>query len=64
VDTTAAGDTFTGYFVASYTQGYSLKDCMARAAAASAISVSRHGASISIPEAAEVEKVLADVDSL
>lgn len=64
VDTTAAGDTFTGYFVASYTQGYSLKECMARAAAASAISVSRHGASISIPEAAEVEKVLADVDSL
>lgn len=64
VDTTAAGDTFTGYFVASYTQGYSLKDCMARAAAASAISVSRHGASISIPEPAEVEKMLAGVSGL
>lgn len=58
VDTTAAGDTFTGYFVASYTQGCTLAECMERAAAASAISVSRHGASVSIPYAPEVDEML------
>jgi len=58
VDTTAAGDTFTGYFIASYTQGFSLHECMKRAAAAAALSVSRHGAAVSIPQAQEVEKML------
>ncbi len=58
VDTTAAGDTFTGYFIASYTQGRSLNACMQRAAAASAISVSRAGASFSIPFASEVDQML------
>lgn len=64
VDTTAAGDTFTGYFIASYTQGRNLQECMARAAAASAISVSRHGASVSIPHAAEVDALLRDMTVL
>lgn len=64
VDTTAAGDTFTGYFIASYTQGCPLKQCMERAAAASAISVSRPGASVSIPLAAEVDAMLKDVKGL
>lgn len=64
VDTTAAGDTFTGYFIASYTKGLSLKECMARAAAASAISVSRHGASVSIPLMAEVDALLRNVSGL
>lgn len=64
VDTTAAGDTFTGYFVASYTQGRTLKECMARAAAASAISVSRAGASVSIPLASEVDQMLADMSGM
>lgn len=64
VDTTAAGDTFTGYFIASCTQGYSLEECMKRAACASAISVSRSGASSSIPFAAEVEAMLAEMSTL
>ena len=63
-DTTAAGDTFTGYFIASYTQGCSLKKCMERAAAAAAISVSRAGASVSIPFAEETEAILANIDVL
>ena len=60
-DTTAAGDTFTGYMIASYTQGYPLKACMERAAAAAAISVSRAGASVSIPFAEEVDAMLANI---
>lgn len=58
VDTTAAGDTFTGYFLASLMEGKPLKSCLERAAVASAISVSRTGASSSIPEAAEVDQKL------
>ena len=61
VDTTAAGDTFTGYFIAAYTEGYPLQECMKRAAAASAISVSRPGASVSIPLAHEVEGLIKDM---
>ena len=57
-DTTAAGDTFTGYFIAAYAQGRPLPECMRRASAASAISVSRIGASVSIPCAEEVDRLL------
>lgn len=64
VDTTAAGDTFTGYFIAAYTEGRSLQECMMRAAAASAIGVSRHGASVSIPLAEEVEALIKAVSGL
>lgn len=49
VDTTAAGDTFTGYFIAGLLQGKPLKTCMEEAAKASAISVTRPGAADSIP---------------
>lgn len=55
VDTTAAGDTFTGYFLASIMMGKPLPVCMERAARASAISVQRHGAADSIPETEEVD---------
>ena len=58
VDTTAAGDTYTGYFVAGLLMGLSLQDCMRRASMASAISVTRHGAAPSIPEREEVEQAL------
>ncbi len=60
VDTTAAGDTFTGYFVAGLTEGRSLRDCMRRAGMAAAISVTRPGAASSVPARAEVEKALAE----
>lgn len=55
VDTTAAGDTFTGYFLASIMMGKPIPVCMERAAKASAISVQRYGAADSIPAAEEVD---------
>lgn len=57
-DTTAAGDTFTGYFVASVAQKLSAEDTLRLASAASSISVSRKGASPSIPTIDEVNKFL------
>jgi len=54
VDTTAAGDTFTGYFIASMMCGKSIPECLEMAAKASAIAVSRVGAADSIPVKDEV----------
>ncbi len=59
VDTTAAGDTYTGYFIGGLLEGLPLKECMRRASMASAISVTRPGAAGSIPSRAEVEAALA-----
>lgn len=56
VDTTAAGDTFTGYFIAGEMQGADVKDTLEIAAKASAIAVSRKGASPSIPWRKEITK--------
>jgi ribokinase len=58
VDTTAAGDTFTGYFIAGLCSGLSMEDCLRRAAVASGISVSRHGAAASIPYKREVDEIV------
>ena len=55
VDTTAAGDTYTGYFIGGMLEGRPLKECMERATKASAISVTRPGAADSIPWAREIE---------
>ncbi len=55
VDTTAAGDTFTGYFIAGLMAGMPLRECMRRASRASSISVTRPGAADSIPYLKEVE---------
>ena len=54
VDTTAAGDTFTGYFIAGLAMGVDDKTALMRASTASAISVSRKGAAPSIPSLDEV----------
>lgn len=54
VDTTAAGDTFFGYFLASRIMGKSVKESMEIATKASAITVSRPGAMDSIPYASEM----------
>lgn len=54
VDTTAAGDTFTGYFLTEYLEHGDAALSLRRAAAASAIAVSRKGASDSIPRREEV----------
>lgn len=54
VDTTAAGDTFCGYFLAGLSQGEPLKQILENASIASSIAVSRKGASASIPTKKEV----------
>lgn len=54
VDTTAAGDTFSGYFLAGILSGRSEKEAMDLAAKAAAIAVTRQGAASSIPTLAEV----------
>ena len=58
VDTTAAGDTFTGYFLAGLCEGMDIPEILRRSARASAIAVSRPGAVPSIPCRAEVEESL------
>ncbi|MDD3214214.1 MAG: ribokinase [Eubacteriales bacterium] len=59
VDTTAAGDTFCGYFLAGLCRGENIDLCLMQAGAAAAIAVSRAGAAPSIPEKAEMEAFLA-----
>lgn len=59
-DTTAAGDTFTGYFFSSLMRGKTPGDALKVATAASAIAVSRMGAAPSIPTAKEVDDLLAE----
>ncbi|MBQ4474258.1 MAG: ribokinase [Lachnospiraceae bacterium] len=54
VDTTAAGDTFTGYFLASVMRGEPVARALKLASKASSIAVTRPGASPSIPAAEEV----------
>lgn len=54
VDTTAAGDTFTGYFISSIIDGLPVQEGLKLAARASAIAVSRPGATASIPLRSEV----------
>lgn len=53
-DTTAAGDTFLGYFVGSTVTGESVETALDRAASASAIAVGREGAVPSIPHLREL----------
>ena len=55
VDTTAAGDTFTGYFIAGLIEKLPVKEAMELAAKAAAITVSRAGAAPSIPVRDEVK---------
>ena len=54
VDSTAAGDTFTGYFVSSLINGEAPSACLDKASAAAAITVTRPGALDSIPVINEV----------
>lgn len=49
VDTTAAGDTFTGYFIASIIKNEPAYEALKKASKAASIAVSRNGASVSIP---------------
>lgn len=54
VDTTAAGDTYTGYFLAGIMNGLSLQESMQRAGIAAAKAVTRRGAASSIPKKEEL----------
>ena len=58
VDTTAAGDTFTGYYLASVIKGQTVEDALRIAARAAAMAVSRAGAIPSIPVLEEVIRIL------
>lgn len=53
-DTTAAGDTFSGYFLSAIIEKKSIKQALLEATVASSITVSREGASPSIPYRNEV----------
>ena len=58
VDTTAAGDTFTGYYLAALSRGLPEREALERATAAAAISVTRRGAAPSVPDRREVDAYL------
>ncbi|WDD97053.1 ribokinase [Thalassomonas actiniarum] len=58
VDTTAAGDTFIGYALAGFTNHLSVENVLRQACAASAICVTREGASTAIPGHEEVSQFL------
>ncbi len=58
VDTTAAGDTFTGFFLAEYLRSGDAARALLTAAHASSIAVSRPGAAPSVPTLAEVREAL------
>ena len=57
VDTTAAGDTYTGFFISGLMEGLPLPVCMRRASRAAAIAVTRPGAADSIPWKNELDTV-------
>ena len=54
VDTTGAGDTFTGYYLTARAKNYTVAEALRLACKAASISVSRKGAMESIPLAEEV----------
>lgn len=58
-DTTAAGDTFTGFFIGALLGGKTKAEAMKEASAAAAIACSRVGAAPSIPFQEEVQRFLA-----
>ena len=61
VDTTAAGDTFTGYFLAGLLNSMPVPEILKMSAKASSIAVTRAGAVPSIPYREEVLAALAEI---
>ena len=55
IDTTGAGDTFLGYFLASISEGEDVEKSLKLASLAASLSCSKKGAAISIPSLKEVE---------
>lgn len=60
VDTTAAGDTFTGFYLGSVMEGSSIEVALGRASLAASIAVTREGASSSIPTKGEVDSIYSE----
>ena len=58
VDTTAAGDTFTGFFLTAYAQEKERSECLKIASVAASLAIQKDGASSSIPTWDEVKKNL------
>ena len=56
VDTTAAGDTFTGFFIGGIMNGLTVNEAMDQASRAAAVAVTRQGAAPSIPLLEEVKQ--------
>lgn len=61
IDTTGAGDTFFGAFMADYTQGKPVETALETANAAAAVMVQRKGAAAAIPSRADVADFLANI---
>ncbi len=60
-DTTAAGDTFMGYFTAGIAKGLKIEECMKMASMAAAITVTKHGAAETIPDIKTVQEILLSI---
>lgn len=60
VDTTGAGDTFTGFFLGSILKGTEVGEALRWGCGAAALSVTKSGAALSIPEMEEVRQFLAE----
>ncbi|MEA3497822.1 MAG: ribokinase [Campylobacterota bacterium] len=58
IDTTGAGDTFIGYFLAQLSQGSEIEKSIEMGIKASALCVTRKGAANSIPKLNEIEREL------
>ncbi len=57
IDTTGAGDTFIGYFLAELSKGEDIETCLQMGIKASALCVGRQGAADSIPQREEVQRL-------
>jgi ribokinase len=55
VDTTGAGDTFTGVFAAARCEGHDLREALSRAVVAAALACTRHGAQQAQPSRTHIE---------
>ena len=60
LDTTGAGDTFTGFFLAGFLRGDGTAEALRYASAAAAIAVTRRGAAPAIPDREEVSAFLSN----